>query len=184
MRGREALAVLRRLGASNSAAITLEIMAWTVQARGHGERAAAVLGAASALREAGGISREVLDQSIYEETLATVRAAAGEDRFAAGWARGRALSLDAAIAEAFPPAERTVPTHGSTPTDAASGAGLSQRELEVLRLVAQGKSNPEIADDLVISVHTVVRHANHIFAKLGVSNRVEAAAYAHRHGLV
>ena len=102
MRGREALAVLRRLGASNSAAITLEIMAWTVQARGHGERAAAVLGAASALRESGGISRDVLDQSTYEETLATVRAAAGEDRFAAGWARGRALALDAAIAEALP----------------------------------------------------------------------------------
>ncbi len=62
--------------------------------------------------------------------------------------------------------------------------GLTAREVEVLGLLAQGKSNPEIAGELVLSVHTVIRHANHIFAKLGVSNRTEAAAYAHTHGLV
>jgi ATP/maltotriose-dependent transcriptional regulator MalT len=61
--------------------------------------------------------------------------------------------------------------------------GLSEREVEVLRLIAAGKSNAEIAAQLVLSVHTVIRHANHIFAKLGVANRTEAAAYAHRTGL-
>ena len=60
---------------------------------------------------------------------------------------------------------------------------LSEREREVLRLMAAGKSNAEIAEGLVISVHTVVRHANHIFAKLGVQNRAQAAAYAHTHDL-
>ncbi len=63
-------------------------------------------------------------------------------------------------------------------------AGWSARELEVLRLVVAGKSNPEIADALVISRNTVERHVNHIFTKLAVSNRTEPAIYAERHGLV
>ncbi len=60
---------------------------------------------------------------------------------------------------------------------------LSQREREVLRLLAAGRSNPEIAEALVISRNTVYRHVNHIFTKLGVENRVEAATYAQRHGI-
>ena len=61
--------------------------------------------------------------------------------------------------------------------------GLTRRQYDILRHVAMGETNPEIAAALVLSVHTVIRHANHIFAKLGVANRTEAAAYAHRHGL-
>jgi DNA-binding CsgD family transcriptional regulator len=60
---------------------------------------------------------------------------------------------------------------------------LSQREVEVLRLVAAGKSNAQIADELVISQNTVIRHVSNIFAKIGAENRTEAASYAHRHGL-
>jgi DNA-binding CsgD family transcriptional regulator len=56
--------------------------------------------------------------------------------------------------------------------------GLSQRELEVLRLVAAGKSNRQIAAALVISVHTVARHLQNIYAKLGVSSRTAASSFA------
>jgi DNA-binding CsgD family transcriptional regulator len=63
-------------------------------------------------------------------------------------------------------------------------AGLTARELEVLCLIAAGRSNAQIADTLVISLNTVFRHVNHIFAKLGVQNRTEAAATAHRQRLV
>jgi class 3 adenylate cyclase/pimeloyl-ACP methyl ester carboxylesterase len=62
--------------------------------------------------------------------------------------------------------------------------GLTRREVEVLRLIAGGRSNQEIADELVISRNTVIRHVSNIFAKTGVANRAEAAAYASRHGLV
>lgn len=62
-------------------------------------------------------------------------------------------------------------------------AGLTPRELEVLRLVAAGRSNQQIADALFISRKTVSVHVSHILAKLGVSTRVEAAATAHRLGL-
>ena len=65
----------------------------------------------------------------------------------------------------------------------ARPAGLSGREVEVLRLVAAGRSNREIAAALFISHNTVLRHVSNILAKTGAANRAEAAAYATRHGL-
>ena len=59
--------------------------------------------------------------------------------------------------------------------------GLSARELEVLRLVAAGKTNRQIAAELVVSEHTVARHLQNIFAKLGVSSRTAATAFAFEH---
>ena len=61
--------------------------------------------------------------------------------------------------------------------------GLSLRELEVLRLVAQGRSNQQIADELVISLNTVRRHVSNVFDKTGVANRTEASVYARDHGI-
>jgi DNA-binding NarL/FixJ family response regulator len=61
---------------------------------------------------------------------------------------------------------------------------LTRRELEVLRLVAQGLSNPEIAGRLVLSEHTVHRHLANILAKLRLSSRAAAAAWGAREGLV
>lgn len=62
--------------------------------------------------------------------------------------------------------------------------GLTERELEVLRLVAAGKRNREIAQVLVVSEYTVARHVQNIFAKLGVSSRTAASAFAFEHDLV
>ena len=67
---------------------------------------------------------------------------------------------------------------------AASKYGLSKRELEVLRLVASGKSNREIAASLVISEHTVARHLQNIYSKLGLSSRSAATAFAFERELV
>ena len=62
--------------------------------------------------------------------------------------------------------------------------GLSVREVEVLRLLAVGRSNAHIAETLVISPNTVGRHLSNIYNKIGASNRTEAAAFATRHGLI
>jgi DNA-binding NarL/FixJ family response regulator len=62
--------------------------------------------------------------------------------------------------------------------------GLSPRELDVLRLVAGGRSNREIAAELVISEHTVARHVQNIYAKLRLSSRAAATAFAFEHDLV
>src|SRR5262249_46216631 len=61
--------------------------------------------------------------------------------------------------------------------------GLTEREVEVLRLVATGRGNPEIAAALVLSVKTVERHLANVYAKIGAANRTEAAAYAIHHRL-
>jgi ATP/maltotriose-dependent transcriptional regulator MalT len=66
----------------------------------------------------------------------------------------------------------------------ADAHGLTPRELEVLRLVATGKSNREIAAALVISKHTVARHVQNIFTKLGVPSRTAAGAFAFEHHLL
>jgi ATP/maltotriose-dependent transcriptional regulator MalT len=66
----------------------------------------------------------------------------------------------------------------------ARPGGLTERELEVLRLVASGRSNHEIAKVLVLSQKTVERHLSNIFTKLDVPSRTAAAAYAHEHGLM
>ncbi len=71
-----------------------------------------------------------------------------------------------------------------TPANRAQVSGLSERELEVLRLLADGKSNGEIAADLVISPNTVTPHASNIYAKTRASNRAEATSFAHRQGLI
>ncbi|HEV2951458.1 MAG TPA: helix-turn-helix transcriptional regulator, partial [Actinomycetota bacterium] len=62
--------------------------------------------------------------------------------------------------------------------------GLTAREVEVLRLVAAGKTNRDIAAELVISEHTVARHLQNMFVKLGVSSRSAATAFAFEHSLV
>jgi DNA-binding NarL/FixJ family response regulator len=67
--------------------------------------------------------------------------------------------------------------------DAAAG-GLSSREIEVLQLLTAGKSNQQVADQLVISLNTVRRHVSNIFVKTGAANRADAVSYAHRNRLV
>ena len=62
--------------------------------------------------------------------------------------------------------------------------GLTQREVEVLRLVATGKTDREIAEELLISVATVSTHVRNLLNKTNVANRTEAASYATRQGLV
>jgi DNA-binding CsgD family transcriptional regulator/pimeloyl-ACP methyl ester carboxylesterase len=87
------------------------------------------------------------------------------------------------IIEAF---AAEIERHGrlQPPTDVVSlRDGLSARETEVLRLIAAGRSNAQIAEALVISPNTVGRHVSNIFGKLDVANRTEATAYALRHGL-
>jgi ATP/maltotriose-dependent transcriptional regulator MalT len=99
-----------------------------------------------------------------------------------------ALELEAALADfvrlgARPDAARVERLLGGAAGHDA-GHGLSPRELEVLRLLAAGKSNREIAGALVISEHTVARHVQNIFGKLRVSSRAAATAFAFEHDLV
>jgi DNA-binding NarL/FixJ family response regulator len=80
-------------------------------------------------------------------------------------------------------AEEAAPEPANGGPDELAEFGLTSREREVLTLIADGRSNGQIADELVISRKTASVHVSNILAKLGVSTRVEAAALAHRRGL-
>ena len=138
--------------------------------------------ALTALRHASRLWQEL--NAPYE--VARVRVLVGLACRALGDEESAALELGAAR-EAFdrldaaPDLARIDRLEGSSPSDAH---GLSRRELEVLRLVAAGKTNREIASTLVVSEHTVARHLQNIFAKLGVTSRTAATAFAFQHELV
>ena len=73
---------------------------------------------------------------------------------------------------------------GTHPPPVRNPHTLSARELEILRLLARGRTNREIGRALFISEHTAANHIRNILRKTGCANRTDAAAYAHRHGLV
>ena len=105
---------------------------------------------------------------------------------ALGDVEGADLDLDAALVAyeelgAVLDAKRVRVTRGAP---LAPAGGLSQREIEVLRLVATGARNREVATALTISEHTVARHLQNIYSKLGVSSRAAATAYAHANHLM
>jgi DNA-binding NarL/FixJ family response regulator len=109
-----------------------------------------------------------------------------------GDARQAHALLEQAVAAARELGMPRLPAHaeamragsGARTPEAALPFGLSPRELEVLRLIAAGRSDREIAEELFISARTVTTHVSHIFNKLALNNRAEAAAFAVRHDLV
>ena len=145
--------------------------------------AAVLWGAAEPLRESRSVA---IPRDLYERLVAVVRSQLGEPAFEKARARGRTMTPAQALAspEAFAPQvpQQAQAVPGSAPTPPASHpsspAGLTEREVEVLRLVAQGLSDAQVAEQLVISPRTVNWHLTSIYSKLGVSSRHAATRYA------
>lgn len=122
-----------------------------------------------------------IDQEDYDRSLASARAELDADVFDQAWREGQALPLEQASVEAIAlgaRAESMIP--GAQPYP----AGLTSREVEVLRLVAQGLTNFKVATELVISPRTVNTHLGSIYRKLNTSSRAVATRFALEHGLV
>jgi DNA-binding CsgD family transcriptional regulator/tetratricopeptide (TPR) repeat protein len=182
----ESLRAVRATGVQIFLAWDLEVMAALVASLGEPVRSARLSGAAEAFRQRIGV--RPLGQELVGDAwdLAPAREAAAAHPSVLE--SGRALTIDQAIAEALAPVapaltRRVPPDRAGGPPAATSPLGLSPRELEVLRLVAAGRSDKEIAAELSISYRTVTNHVGSILAKLGVESRVAAATYAVRHGL-
>ncbi|CAA9443220.1 MAG: hypothetical protein AVDCRST_MAG37-1567 [uncultured Rubrobacteraceae bacterium] len=134
----------------------------------------------------------VLKDAERDETLRAVQAAAGgEAIFGPTIARRLAAYFATPVTGPGTPPEQAPAEEPETPesvTSAASAsqypAGLTAREVEVLRLVARGITNAQIAQELYLSPRTVNAHLNSIYGKLGVSSRSAATRFAVEHGLV
>jgi DNA-binding CsgD family transcriptional regulator len=138
-------------------------------------------GMAEAFREGSGMPLLPGQNPAYEHTVTAIHAQLGEEAFATLWSEGRSMTPEQAIA-AFQRAE--MPPQGlSAKPSAPYPAGLTQREVEVLRLVAQGLTIAQIAEHLIISFHTANAHVRSIYNKLEVTSRSAAIRYAQEHHL-
>ncbi len=180
---RENLALSSAIGDRRFFSSAIAGFAWTVAARGEHERGCRLCGAVDALRDVTGVSLTGTGRIGFERALATARQGIGEAACDAAREPGRALGPDAILAEVN--RETTSGARIGEGHRALPGArlGLTPREREVLRLVAQGRTNREIADSLFVSHRTATTHVANILGKLGVSSRTEATAWAVREGL-
>ena len=164
----------REVGHKGEIASGLEGLAHVVATHGQPAWAARLWGEAEALREAIDVPRLPVDRRGYEQGVATVRAQLGEEAFAIAWQEGRTMSPEQALA-ASGELSASPPTYPN---------GLTTREVEVLRVVAQGLTNEQVAQRLVISPRTVDMHLTSIYSKIGVSSRGAATRYAMEHHLL
>jgi non-specific serine/threonine protein kinase len=178
------LPLWRRVGARDWSIQWLAGVATLAAVCGAPERAARLFGAAEALRDAVGIAFVLPERASFARGRSAARGALGEAAFAVAAAAGAALPLEPALDEAaaYLSAVAT-PTRRREPNDPIGDAGLTLREAEVLCLIAEGKTDRQIAELLFVQRSTARRHVANLYDKLGVHNRAEATRFALEHGL-
>jgi len=161
----------------------LEGLAAVVAAQGELTWAARLWGAAEVHREVIGAPLPPVDHAAYQDSIAAARSHLGDKTFAAVWAEGRTMTPEQALAAQAPVmlpqplSAKQSSTPQAKPT-ATYPDGLTAREFEVLRLLAQGLTDAQIAEQLVISPRTVNNHLTSIYQKIQVSSRSAATRYA------
>jgi predicted ATPase/DNA-binding CsgD family transcriptional regulator len=169
----DTVAVLSEVGDRWYMALVTEGLAGVAAAEKMPVHAAQLFGSAEALRESIHAPLPPPLRIFYDKNLKVTRAQLEKTKFAAAWAEGKRMAPETAIAsfaQARPPAS-------SLP------AGLTGREVEVLRLLSAGLTNAQIAADLVVSPTTINAHLRNIYNKLDVTSRSAATRFAIKHGL-
>lgn len=172
----ESLSLRRALGDLRGTAVCLVGLAATASATREDARAARLFGAAQALRATLGVSLPRFIREDHDALVATVRRRLGDD-FQRWWAEGHAWTADQAASAAL--AGLT-----AAPANGPPDLSLTRREQQVAALIAQGRTNREVALALAITEKTAENHAQHILNKLGFRSRAQIAAWAVEHSLV
>jgi len=196
----ESLTLSQDLGDWQGLARSLEAFASLAAITGREEDASQLVSTAAKLRDVNQIPLSPAERAQLARRMESISGPVGERAPSASTVTGQAIPVDEAVALARSigqEAEYAFSDTGHlspiTPQDhdrlqasaskAGNPDGLTARELEVLRLVAAGHSNREIADVLVLSLRTIERHINNLYAKIGARGKADATAYAFRHGL-
>jgi non-specific serine/threonine protein kinase len=154
----------------------VEVIAWLLASQQHGRRAAELLGGAMSLQHETGVRISGLVPLGRERQRAVnrTRAAIGGDAYNDAYKAGMALTTEEVYALALTPASTTDRPATSPPNESSP---LTDRQRQIARLVAEGLSNKEIANALVISQRTVENHLGQVFTRLGAHNRAQVAAW-------
>ena len=173
------LALIREVGDWEWVAYALESFAVLAGAKGQGERAARLWGAAEALRKSIGAPLPPKNRTDYGRSVAAVRSQLGEAQWEAAFAQGLAMSAEEAAEYAL---SKEVAHAVERPlTGGETGMPLTRREREVAALVAQGLSTRQIAQELVISERTVDKHVANLLKKLNLRSRNQVATRMDEH---
>lgn len=158
-------------------AFCVEALAWIAASRHQYERASVLLGAVTGLLQSMGTSLDGNQHlaGYHRDCERQSQQALGEAAFQAAYHRGLELPADDALAYALQKPTKKPPK--KPPATMSDGAPLTRRELQVARLIAEGRSNKEIAAELVISQRTAENHVEHILIKLGFTSRAQVAAW-------
>jgi ATP/maltotriose-dependent transcriptional regulator MalT len=172
-----------------SVAASLEGLAALEAGQGEPLQAGRLWGAAQALREAIGAPMHPVHRASYEQALALAHRELGEPAFAEAMAQGWGMTPEQVLAtraSASTPAQVPPRSLASAPPHkpVTYPYGLTAREMEILRLLAQGWTDAQIAEHLVISPRTVNHHTTSLYSKLGVSSRAAATRHALEHHLL
>ena len=175
---KECWQVSQEIGDTEGLAGALEGLSSTAAMQHQPTRAARLYGIASALRERTNLPRSTEESLDLERRLAGTATELGSVGWAATVAAGRAMTPEAVLDAPEP----SLPVH-PVQTSSIPPTGLTNRELEVLRLVSQGLSDKIIARTLAISPATVGRHLSTVYSKLEVKSRAQATQWALEHGV-
>lgn len=155
------------------------------------DRAVHLFAVAGRLQEEIGVSIPPRERELQDRAIADLRRRFAAPDFERAWQTGRAMTIEQALSDVaksaeltFVAASKVTTTTAGPANDAAAAAGLTRREIDVLRLVVDGLTDREIGDALFISHRTAMTHVANILGKLGVDSRTAAAAHALRQGLV
>ena len=184
----ESLALVEAENSKRHMTPGLEGLAGVLASQGDLMWAARLWGSAESLRDALGTPIAPVYHAEYERSIAAARSKLGDKIFEAAWAEGRtmtpeqALAAQSSVATPQPHSTKQSLNSPAKPSPAYPD-GLTAREVEVLRLLAQGMTDAQIAEQLVISPRTVNNHLTSIYQKIQVSSRSAATRYAIDHGL-
>jgi predicted ATPase/DNA-binding CsgD family transcriptional regulator len=173
----EALGIRMSLGDRRGIVECIEGIAASLAAIGMRSEAVTLFAAASVQRAHLGAPLPDPDRAVFDTLIATIRRGLPPAEFATRWSEGEAMSLTDAASSA-----RTAAGSAATETRPTL-EGLSDREVEVVRLVAAGLTNAQVAERLYLSRRTVDAHLRRIYDKLDIGSRVELIRYAMEHDL-